>query len=245
MLSTLISSKKFCGKKIKKIRDGIMFVGYATHGIDIYSIRDIDDPRLLGTIDKSYFQDQKNGSGWGDNSASELIFYDFNIKPINFGFQNPNKSNLEKCPNCESLYKIDYTLEERVKWTQMEPLKRDVMWIATNIGVRVVDLTAMYKDEKMPGNLMKKILPIKEAYKVTRFQDQLYVLSHNAEANSWKDKVYSAWWAYEKIAEKNVWEIWLTDYSMDSWEESDPEAATPYAWQKMAKENNPKLGYFF
>jgi hypothetical protein len=87
-----------------------MFVGYATKGIDIYSIRDPENPKLIGTVDHSYFEDQQYGPGWGSGEASKLIFYDFNIKPINFGFLNSNpEKNMKKCPNCESLYEIDYT----------------------------------------------------------------------------------------------------------------------------------------
>lgn len=87
-----------------------MFVGYATKGIDIYSIRDPENPKLIGTVDPSYLEDQRNGAGWGSGEATKLIFYDFNVKPMNFGFLNSNGENtLKKCPNCDSLYEINYT----------------------------------------------------------------------------------------------------------------------------------------
>jgi hypothetical protein len=118
------------------------------------------------------------------------------------------------------------------------------MFIATNVGVRVLDLTKVNEDETMPAALMKKIIPIKEAYKVTRFQDQLYVLSHNDEANDWSRKEYRGWWSYQKILKKNAWEFWLTDYSMDTWDTLEPEHASYYDYLKYAKAGTG-LSYFF
>jgi len=124
---------------------------------------------------------------------------------MHIGFFNDSDmlKDSEKCPDCKSFYDINFTLGERQKWMKATVMKKKVMFIATNIGVMALDLNKILDKKEMPSAIYKHILDIPEAFRLTRFQDQLYILAGIPGESIGED----VWWENNDIQRKDLYEI--------------------------------------
>jgi len=207
------------------IKKGFLFVGYAEDGIAIYSLTDPIKPSFIGMIDSRYFDDEKNSSSktYGTYKEPRIIFYDFNIRPYHIGIveSKNGKANLKECPSCRTFYNVEFSLQDRVDWIKGDVMEKHFMVIGTNLSVRFLDLTTLYEDKKLPERLYKHKLDIPYAYKITRFQDMLYIMSRSKDEMNKDTKPVSEWWENQKVKEKDIYEIYLTDTTLDLWDKPD------------------------
>ena len=98
------------------IKGGYLFVGYAEIGIDVFDIQDGANPKKVGRIDSSYWNDEKNQDGtWGKHSRPSIMFYDFNVNESKVGIMETDNSETKtQCPACKSWYHLKYTTQERL-----------------------------------------------------------------------------------------------------------------------------------
>lgn len=203
------------------IRGDYLFIGYALSGIDIYHIPQSDKITYIGSVDESYYQDQKNEDGtWGKDKVHNILFYDFNVNDHKVGFGNPdnNTNHLKTCRGCKSFYKIEFTLEQRTDFIKNKIIERPVMFIGSNLGVRALDLTSQFEHGSLRKELYKYQLDIPEAFRVTRFHDQLYVMAKQKDAVT--KNLANNWWESMNI-NKTIYEIFQTDKTLETWDKED------------------------
>lgn len=183
------------------VHNDVILVGYKNHGIDVYDARAPDGSiQFVQELNKTFFFDSK--------PDHQLTIGTFSIRDnmLEIFETEAGISTYQDLQDKYALLTQSYTRIQRIKYLQNNPLRLDLLVVAEASGVYLMDISSLALKGNLDKPFFKRHIPIKNASKVMRFHNFLYVLTHEPDADPLlldpKAKLY---------------EIYLFDRGMVNW----------------------------
>lgn len=154
-----------------EIFNSYLFIGIVSKGIYIFDIKNPKAPILAHKIESS---------SWKNSTLSryvnDFVIHDVALKEIEY-----SKGKMESlCLDCDSFFRVNYSLYQRAKSIDKNGVRSNVMFVASQDGVRMIDIAGLFKNGTRPTEFAQMaIRGYGEPLKIARYHEYLYVLAND------------------------------------------------------------------